>query len=277
MGARILFIGEIVGKSGVFALKSSLPELKRQYSPDFIVANADSATGGAGLGVQHAVYLRKLGVDCLTLGESSYYKLDLMDFYPKAPWVLRPANLPYDNPGRGWRIYQSPAGKVGVAVLLGQAGFSRIHGENPFHALDYIVEKMGQETKTIILDFHAATTAEELTMAAYADGRVSAVVGSHTKVLTADERILPRGTAAISCSGRTGSILSVGGMDPEGRIKEFMTATRVWEGDSDQGLEVQGLILETGEGGRAVGVQRFRHPCKEIPHERIGNSQEYRK
>ena len=85
MGARILFIGEIVGKSGVFALKSSLPELKRQYSPDFIVANADSATGGAGLGVQHAVYLRKLGVDCLTLGESSYYKLDLMDFYPKAP------------------------------------------------------------------------------------------------------------------------------------------------------------------------------------------------
>ena len=277
MGAKILFLGEIVGKSGVFAVKSCLPELKALYKPDFIAANADSATGGAGLGVQHAVYLRKLGVDCLTLGESSYYKLDLMDFYPKAPWILRPANLPYDNPGRGWRIYPSPAGKVGVLTLLGQAGFSRIHGENPFHAFDYIVEKMRQETKTILLDFHASTTAEELTMAAYADGRVTAVVGSHTKVLSADERIMSKGTAAISASGRTGSILSVGGMNPEGRIKEFMTATRVWESDSDQGLEVQGIFLETGEEGKALRIERFRFPCKEMPHERVGNSQEYRR
>ena len=272
MGMRILFIGEIVGKSGVFTLKSTLPALKAKYKPDFIVADADSATGGAGLGVQHAVYLKKMGIDCLTVGDCAYYKIDMTEFYPKAPWVLRPANLPYDNPGRGWKIFSSAKGKVAIVMLLGQSGNSRTHAENPFNAIDYIIQKISPETKAIIVDFHSATTAEKLTLAAYVDGRVSAIIGSHCKALTADGRIMAGGTAAITDCGRTGSILSVGGMNPSSRVKEFMTAVRVWEGDGNLGLETQGFFVELGDTGRAEKVESFRMPCEESLDERSGNS-----
>lgn len=269
---RVVFIGEIVGKSGVFALKSALPEIRSRYSPDFIIASADSATGGAGLGVQHAVYLSKMGVDCLTVGDCAYYKIDMTEFYPKASWVLRPANYPYDNPGRGWKIFQTPVGKIAVIPLLGQAGFPRVHAENPFPTLDRVLERIGADTKAVVVDFHAATTAEKLTLSSYADGRVSAVVGSHCKALTADVRIMKNGTAAITDCGRTGSILSVGGMDPEARVREFMTAVRVWEGDGTLGLETQGCFFRINDAGKAERAESFRIPCKEILNERVGNS-----
>jgi len=274
---NVVFIGEIVGKSGVFALKSTLSEIKARYSPDFIIAGADSATGGAGLGVQHAVYLRKLGVDCLTVGDCAYYKIDMTEFYPKAGWVLRPANYPYENPGRGWRVFSTKAGKIVVVTLLGQAGFPRVHAENPFPTIDHILERIGADTKAVVVDFHAATTAEKLTLSSYLDGRVSAVIGSHCKALTADARVMKNGTAALTDCGRTGSILSVGGMDPDARVKEFMTAVRVWEGDGTLGLEVQGCFFRIGDSGLAEHMESFRVPCKEMLDERTGNGQEDRR
>ncbi len=269
---RILYIGEIVGKTGVFTLKHSLPELKQRYRPDFIIADADSATGGAGLGVQHAVYLRKLGIDCLTMGDCAYYKVDMTEFYSKAGWVLRPANYPYTNPGRGWRIFQTQAGNLAVISLLGQAGFPRVHAENPFEAADQLLTRLSGDTKHILIDFHAATTAEKLTMAGYVDGRASAMIGSHCKALTADARIMKNGTASITDAGRTGSILSVGGMDPDARVKEYMTAVPLWEGDGTQGLEVQGCCIGIGDDGRAESMESFRIPCKETLDEGNGNS-----
>ncbi|MCX7027705.1 MAG: TIGR00282 family metallophosphoesterase [Spirochaetes bacterium] len=271
MNLRVVFVGEIVGKTGVFTLKSTLKEIRARYRPDFIAAGADSATGGAGLGVQHAVYLRKLGIDCLTLGECAYYKLDMTEFFPKAPWVLRPANLPYENPGRGWRVFPAAGGRIAVISLLGQAGFLRVHAENPYRTLDHILERLGSETKMVLVDFHASATAEKVTMAAYADGRVSAVVGTHGKALTADARVSAAGTAAITDTGRTGSLLSVGGMDPEARIKEYLTALRVWEGDGSLGLEVQGIFMEFDDAGKAVKAESFRIPCEEKMDERVGN------
>jgi len=271
MSLRVIFVGEIVGKTGVFALKSTLKELRFRYRPDFIAVGADSTTGGAGLGVQHAVYLRKLGIDCLSLGECAYYKLDMTEFFPKAPWVLRPANLPYENPGRGWKVFQAVGGKIAVVSLLGQAGFQRVHAENPFRTLDHILERLEQETKNILVDFHAGTTAEKATMAAYADGRVSVVVGTHGKALTADARVSAAGTAAITDSGRTGSLLSVGGLDPETRIKEYQTALRLWGGDGSHGLEVQGLFIELGDSGKAERAESFRIPCEEKMNVGTGN------
>lgn len=269
---RIVFIGEIVGKSGVFTLKSTLPEIRERYAPDFIVANADSATGGAGLGVQHAVYLKKLGVDCLTVGDCAYYKIDMTEFFPKASWVLRPANYPYENPGRGWKVFQTPAGKIAVVPLLGQAGFPRVHAENPFPAIDHLVERISRETSAIVVDFHAATTAEKLTLSSYVDGRVSAIIGSHCKALAADARIMKNGTAALTDCGRTGSILSVGGMDPDARVREFMTAVRAYEGDGTLGLETQGCFFRIDSSGKAEHMESFRIPCKEKLNERVGNS-----
>ncbi|HEY9053560.1 MAG TPA: TIGR00282 family metallophosphoesterase [Rectinemataceae bacterium] len=272
MSLRVVFIGEIVGKTGVFALKSCLPEIRSRFKPDFIMAGADSATGGAGLGVQHAVYLRKLGVHCLTMGDSAYYKTDMTEFYPKAPWVLRPANLPYENPGKGWKIFETEKGSVAVISLLGQVGFSRVHGDNPFRCLDQALERISRLADTILVDFHATATAEKLTMAAYADGRVSLVSGTHGLALTADARVSPKGTALLTDAGRTGSALSVGGMDPDAKVKEFMSAIRVWEGDGKLGLETQGIFAEIDERGRAMAAEGFRISCQEKMRERDGDS-----
>ncbi|MEN6364223.1 MAG: TIGR00282 family metallophosphoesterase [Rectinema sp.] len=263
MAITILYLGEIVGKTGVFTVRKTLPALRERYKPDFVMANADSATGGGGIGVQHAVYLRKLGVDCLTMGEGAYYKRDMTDYYPRAPWVLRPANYSYDNPGRGWKVFESPAGRVAVLVLLGQAGFPRVHLANPFEALESLAERIRKETPFSVLDFHAATSAEKRTMAFWADGKVSAVIGSHGKALTADARILPGGAAALTDCGRTGSLQSVGGLDPDQRLREFRTGLPLWASDGALGLEAQGCVLGLDGQGRAVSFETFRHPCKE--------------
>ena len=274
---KILFLGEIVDKNGVFTVKATLPELRSRYAPDFVVANADSATGGAGLGVQHAVYLRKLGVDCITMGESAYYKVDMTEFYPKCPWALRPANLPYEDPGRGWKVFQTPKGKVIVIDLLGQASFGRVHADNPFKVLDYVLERIqkepGQERASVLVDFHASATAEKLTLTEYADGRVSAIIGTHAKTLTADARITAKGTAALTDSGRTGSILSVGGMDPDARVREFMTSVRSYQSGGVLGLEAQGCFIEIGDSGKAEHIESFRLPCKEKVNERARDNQ----
>lgn len=272
-----MFLGEIVDKNGVYTVKSTLPELRSRYAPDFVIANADSATGGAGLGVQHAVYLKKLGVDCITMGESAYYKVDMTGFYPKCPWALRPANLPYEDPGRGWKVFQTPAGKIAVIDLLGQASFGRVHADNPLKVLDYIIDRIQKEPAgerpVIFVDFHASATAEKLTLAEYADGRISAIVGSHSKALTADARISEKGTAAITDCGRTGSIVSVGGMDPDARVREFMTSVRSFESGGTLGLEAQGCFVQIGDSGRAEHIESFRLPCKEKVNERVGDGQ----
>ena len=255
---RILYVGEIVGKAGVFTVKKLLVKTRRELGADFVVGCADSATGGAGLGKQHAVYLRKLGLEVITLGDCSYYKRDIVDHLSQASYILRPANYPHGNPGRGWRVFSSPKGPVAVISLLGQAAFPRVHLSNPFHAILDIAKKAREETPFVILDFHAATTAEKETMAAHADGLVSAVIGSHGKTLTADARILRGGTAAITDAGRTGSMMSVGGLDIETRIKEYMTGIPAWAKDGSAGLELQGCLVDIGDDGKAKSIQSLR-------------------
>ncbi|MDR2784078.1 MAG: YmdB family metallophosphoesterase, partial [Treponema sp.] len=208
---KILYIAEIVGKAGVFAVKKGLPELKERKRIDFVIANADGATGGGGLGRNHAAYLRKLGVHTLTLGECAFYKKDLVENIDKMPYVLRPGNLGSEAPGYGSYIYKLGAVKIAVASLIGQSGFSRMHGDNPVALLPSLLERLRQETPVVILDFHASATAEKRAFFAVADGLCAAVIGSHTRVQTADEAVLPKGTAVITDAGRTGSIDSVGG------------------------------------------------------------------
>lgn len=271
MGIRILYVGEIVGKAGVFTLKKLLSKAKSELGADFVVGNADSATGGAGLGRQHSVYLRKLGLDVMTLGECCYYKRDIVEQLGKASYLIRPANYPYGNPGRGYRVYSTPKGKVAVLELLGQAGFPRVHLANPFQAVTDLARKLKEETKVILLDFHAATTAEKEAMARHVDGLVSAVIGSHGKTLTADARILPGGTAAITDAGRTGSLMSVGGQDAATRIGEFLTGIPSWAKDGTAGLELQGCLVEIGEDGRASSIKALRIPCEEVLDDRTGD------
>jgi len=268
---RILYVGEIVGKAGVFTVKKLLPRVRRETRADFVIGNADSATGGAGLGRQHAVYLHKLGLDAITTGECAYYKRDIVEHMGGATYLLRPANYPCGNPGRGWRVFGCPAGKVAVIQLLGQAEFPRVHLANPLQAIVELARKLREETPIVVLDYHAATTAEKLTMARHADGLVSAIVGSHCKALTADAKILPKGTAYITDAGRTGSLQSVGGLDPATRIGEYMTGIPAWAKDGTRGLELQGVVVEVGEGGKASSIETLRIPCEEVLDDRTGN------
>ena len=260
---KILYIAEIVGKTGIYALKKCLPEIKNTKKPDFIIACADSATGGNGLGRNHAAYIRKLGVQVITTGECCFYKKDLTENFGKIPYVLRPDNLNPEAPGHGSRIYSiggeaSASRKAAVAVLLGQSGFSRLHGNNPFSSLPALLERLRQETPFVIIDFHSQTTAEKQAFFAMADGFCSAVIGSHTRVQTADERVLPGGTAVITDAGRTGSMESVGGNDRDSRIKEYLSGIPDWTKDAWEKPELQGVFMEIAENGKAISIERIR-------------------
>ncbi len=247
-----------MGKAGVYCIKKLLPALREQEQIDFVIANGDGATGGYGIGKNHSIYLHKLGIDVITGGECVYYKKDMVDHIAKSPYILRPANYPQGNPGLGWHVYETGPHKVGVISLLGLAGFSNAHLQNPFLLVPHIVERIAQQTKHIIVDFHAATTAEKQAMFYHLAGTVSAVIGSHTKVLTADERVLPTGTAVITDAGRTGSMRSIGGLDPEIEIRKYLTQIREYSKDTWDGLELQGVLLDMGADGRAGLIKRVR-------------------
>ena len=261
---KILYIAEIVGKAGILALKKCLPELKKERNPDFVIACADGATGGNGLGRNHAAYIRKLGVQVLTTGENCFYKKDLTENFGKTSYVLRPDNLNIEAPGLGSRVFQCGNQKVAVAVLLGQSGFGRLHGNNPFSGLPALLERLRQETAFVIIDFHAQATAEKQTFFIMADGHCSAVIGSHTRVQTADERILPGGTAVITDAGRSGSAESVGGNERESRIKEYLSGIPEWTKETWEKPELQGVFIDLAGNGKALSIARFRVPVPEI-------------
>ncbi|MCL2006644.1 MAG: YmdB family metallophosphoesterase [Treponema sp.] len=257
---KVLYIAEIVGKTGVYALKKCLPHILSERKPDLVIACADGATGGNGLGRNHAAYIRKLGVHVITTGDCCFFKKDLTENLEKTPYVLRPDNLNIEAPGTGSRIFRldsDKTAKVAVAVFLGQTGFARLHGNNPFSGLAAIFERLKKETPYIIVDFHALATAEKQTFFAMADGYCSAIIGSHTRVQTADEKILKGGTAVITDAGRTGSLESVGGNERESRIKRYITGIPDWTRESSEKPGLQGVFIELAENGRALSIERL--------------------
>ena len=274
MSIRVLYIGEIVGKAGVYCIKQALGPLKSEKNIDFVIANGEGATGGFGIGKNHSIYLHKLGVDVITAGEKVYFKKDMVPHIAKAPYILRPANYPPANPGRGWRTYQVGETRIAVICLLGQSSFNRVHLSNPFTFLPELVSRAREETNIIILDFHASTTAEKYSMFHHADGLVSAVIGSHTKVLTADEHIKPKGTAVICDTGRTGSFLSVGGFDPAVEIQQFLTQIPERSNECWDTLELQGVLVDIGDDGKAEHIERVKYPVQGEGNEANRNSSE---
>ncbi|MCL2801521.1 MAG: YmdB family metallophosphoesterase [Treponema sp.] len=256
---KVLYAAEIVGKTGVYTLKKTLPELKKQYPWDFLIVCADGATGGNGLGRNHAAYIHKLGADVITLGDCCFFKKDLTENIDKTHYVLRPENLNSDAPGIGYRIFKTNTGeKIAVAVLLGQNGFTRLHASSPFDTLPSLIEKIKKQTPHIIIDFHAQASAEKKTFFHAADGLCSAVIGSHTRVQTSDEAIMKNGTAVISDAGRTGSQQSVGGCDINSRIKEYLTGIPDWTKDASEAPELQGVYIDIGKDGKALSIERVR-------------------
>jgi hypothetical protein len=262
MSMSILALGEIVGRPGIYTVKTGLKKLREEYDIDLVIANAEGATGGFGIGKNHSLYLHKIGVDVLTTGEKTYFKKDMVDHIGHAKYMLRPANFPAKNPGRGWRTFDAGGKQVAVVNLLGQSGFSRTHLSNPFSLLPVLLEKIHEVTPHIIVIYHAATTAEKNAMFFHADGRVSAVIGTHNKSLTSDGKIFPGHTAVITDNGRCGSLLSVGGLAPDVEIRKFMTGIPERSNECWDGLELQGVLLTLSDEGRAQEIKTLRIPVE---------------
>ena len=218
---KILFIGDIVGNPGRTATAEFLNEYQHEY--DFIVANGENAAGGKGLTFEIVDQLLASGVDVITTGNHVWDKKEIFDFVDTTPQLIRPANYPAEVPGRGVRIAASSDGQtqLGVINLAGQIFMNRY--TNPFHALNEILLEVKAVTPYVLLDFHAEATSEKIAMGWHADGRVSAVVGTHTHVQTADARVLPQGTAYITDVGMTGPYDSVIGTRIDDVIKGFLT------------------------------------------------------
>jgi len=268
---KVLFIGEIVGKAGVFTVKKILPKVKEEKGIDFVIANGNGVTGGFGMGKNHSLYLKKLGIDVITSGECAYYKKDMVEFIPKASFILRPANYPPGSPGRGWGVYNAGDQKIGVINLLGQSGYQRVHLSNPFSYVSEIIERVREQTANIFVNFHATTTAERQTLSYIVDGQVSAFIGTGTKALTADGCLLKNGTAMITDAGRTGSLHSVGGLNAEVEIKKYLTQIPERSLDAWDLLELQGVIVELNDQGSPLRIETLRIPCMEKPDDTANN------
>ncbi|MDR2543109.1 MAG: YmdB family metallophosphoesterase [Treponema sp.] len=255
---KIFYVAELVGKAGVFTLKKAINELKSRYNWDFLIVNADGATSGNGLGYNHAIYIHKLGADVITLGDCCFHKKDLTENIGKMHFVLRPNNFNPQSPGHGSFVFKKGNKKIAVVVFMGQNGFNRLHANNSFVGLGSMLENLQRQTPYVLVDFHAQASGEKKTFFAAVDGLCSAVIGSHTRVQTADETILPGGTAVISCAGRTGSQQSVGGCEINSRINEYLSGIPDWTRDAWEDLELQGVYLDIGKDGKAQAIERVR-------------------
>ena len=265
METRILYVAEIIGKAGIQCVKTLLQELVNRYKCDFVFGCADAATNGTGLGKQHAGYLHKLGLSVITGGDMSFYKKDMVESLNTTSYVLRPLNFPKDSPGKSCKICTAKNGKrVAVISILGYSGFSRIHADNPFITGIDSVMAAKKETPLVLIDFHAATTAEKKAFGFYLDGKVSAIIGSHGRIQTADEIVLSNGTAYITDAGRTGCQNSVGGTAPSVAITEYLSGipdwTRIDTPEPAVKPALQGVFVVVDDSGKAVSIERINEP-----------------
>jgi metallophosphoesterase (TIGR00282 family) len=225
---RVLFLGDVVGKPGRLALERDLRSMRATLEIDLVVSNGENAAGGAGIDAGTASEIRKSGVDVITLGDHAFQRKGALDFLANnAAWCIRPFNLPVEStPGKGWCCWTAPSGiKVFVCNLIGRVFMNGAY-DCPFRGLDRALQEMGTGERSIVLcDMHAEATSEKWSMARYADGRLSLLVGTHTHVQTSDAQILPGGTGYITDLGMTGSPTGVIGMDSRVAMRRFLSPT----------------------------------------------------
>lgn len=242
---KILFLGEIVGRCGGNSLKSDLAKIKSKYSVDYTIVNAEGMTNGYGLGKAHATMLGKYGVDLITGGEKLFYKPDMVEFIPHCSFILRPLNYPPLCPGKSVKNITLNDTPFLIINLQGNSSM-KVALQNAFVSIDGFLKKV-EGNPVILVVYHAATTAEKATMLHFLDGRVQAVIGTHTKVLTSDETVTENGTAFISDIGRVGSFMSVGGFDTETEIKKYRRQIPIRSREAWADPRIQGVVVTIDE------------------------------
>lgn len=261
MPVKLLFIGDIIGKPGRQALSQCLHKLVDRYSLDMVIANGENVAGGFGITEDTAKELFDMGVHVVTSGNHIWDKKDSVGLIDSDDRILRPANYPPGTPGKGGGVYETPGGiKVGVINLEGRVFMNNL--DCPFRKADELVELISKDASVILVDFHAEATSEKLALGWYLDGRVSAVIGTHTHVQTADERLLPSGTAYMSDAGMTGSYDSVIGMNKEQALRKFVSQMPVKFEVAKKDIRFSGVVIEVDEmTGKAVSIERIMQVC----------------
>ena len=255
---KILFVGDVVGAPGRRAVRTLVPSLKAKHGFDFVVANGENSAGGSGITMDTAGEIFSAGVDIITSGDHVWDQRDVMNLINAEMRFLRPINYPSGTPGRGSavvRINELPP--IGVLNVQGRT-FMNPPLDHPFLVARAEVANLHKETNIILVDFHAEATSEKIAFTRYLDGEVTAVIGTHTHVQTADEQIFPKGTAYLSDAGFTGPHDSVLGREVEPVIQKFLTGMPQRFGVAKGRVLLQGALIEVdAQTGKAMGIQRI--------------------
>ncbi len=254
----ILAIGDIIGKPGRQAVRQHLPNLRQQHHLDLVIANGENAAAGFGLTPTVAEELLDCGVDVLTSGNHIWAQKDILPYLDSEMPILRPLNYPPGVPGRGYLLN----GRTMIVNLIGRTFMNTL--DCPFRAMDRLLAEIQPKPPVIIVDFHAEATSEKMAMGLYLDGRVSAVLGTHTHVGTIDARLLPRGTAYVTDIGMTGPADSIIGDDAKSVLKRFLTGMphRLSVGTGRK-VAMDAVMITVDEDGRATGIERIRRGMEE--------------
>lgn len=258
MELNILIVGDIVGRPGRMAIKELVPLVVKRDNIHFVVANGENAAGGSGITPQIVAELLSYGVHVITSGDHIWKKKEIIDCISVTPSLLRPANYPPDSPGNGYYVYQVPEHpelKIAVANILGRVFMGGV--DCPFRTLDKIVSEVSAQTKIILVDVHAEATSEKIAMGWHLDGQVSCVFGTHTHIQTADETILPCGTAYITDLGMCGPYESVIGRRIDRVVGTFISGLPSAFDVAKNDVRLTGIIITVdSKTGKALGIKR---------------------
>ena len=258
---RLLFLGDVVGEPGRKAVIQNLSKIREHWSIDFIVVNGENSAGGRGITPKISIDLLRAGAAVVTTGDHVWDQKEIIEYFPTEPRLLRPLNYPDGTPGHGSVVLETKKGKVGVLQVQGRT-FTQPSLENPFLALEEEVAKLREETKVLFVDAHGETTSEKIALGRWMDGKVSAVVGTHTHVQTADEEIFPGGTAFLCDAGMCGPAESILGRQIEAVLYRFRTSMPTRFPIAKGEVRLCGALVDINlESGRAEKIERFRQQC----------------
>ena len=251
----LLFVGDVVGGIGRRTLEALLPALRERYRPDFVVVNGENSAGGLGITAKIARgWLDGGGVDAITLGNHAFKHREVYGFLDAESRIVRPSNYPKGNPGHGFTVVENSVGRLGVVNLSGTIFLDA--ARSPFSEVDSVLAELRGRVDWVLVDFHAEATSEKVAMGWHLDGRVTACVGTHTHVPTADARVLPGGTAYISDVGMTGPRGGVIGVKREQALERFTTMMPVKFETSEVDPWLNGVVVEAGDDGRARSIEQ---------------------
>ena len=257
---KLLFVGDVVGAPGRRALELLLPRLRERHEPDWVVVNGENAAGGIGISARIAHDMLELGVDAITLGNHAFRHRDIYELLDSDAPIIRPANYPKGDPGRGHVVIERDGRSLAVVNLSGSV-FLDV-ARSPFAEVDAVLSDLRGRADHVLVDFHAEATSEKVAMGWHLDGRVTACVGTHTHVPTADARVLPDGTAYITDVGMTGARGGVIGADRDHALRRFLTQVPVKLDTATEDPWLMGVLVEADHDGHAKTIEQLLEPAQ---------------